>query len=485
MIIFFITNHDTVQGLGYAMVPLLADYVLYHYGWKDVCALFSFFCFLSTIFGFFLEPPRCCYNYFECKLSDVTAKEEKINSSIEDGEEMKSLVSAGVEPSIVIIKEEGKVVDLETIGNKKILNVNVDTTGNVTPVMCNGKYLRKNKSESCLYVLEQCVPPYKRLKKIIEHDIEDHGEFKNLNFSVVSCMDILLNIDMKEGMVMKRQETLEKIRLSVVSKEMVSHNELDKIHLEDNIVDKNNFHVEKSIIETERLYMNNDSILSDEVKKDAFITNPPGRFKSKLSELFKLSLFKSTSFVVFCISNVMLFMALNIPFAYGPDMMVQRKIVSEDKGSNFNMAIGFTSMISMPLVGLLVDNGPKLNPFLVTVFSMISAGVSMFVFTLTWSLIESLVVAVWFGISFSAFLSLPPVILEIILGKDNVPSAYGLLVFIRGISISVGPPLAGCIYDLTKNYNGSFYFAGVLFAMAGLPIIAVYFYHERRNPLRS
>jgi hypothetical protein len=394
---------------------------------------------------------------------------------------MKSLVNAGIEPSIDIIKEEEKVADLEIIGNKQILNVNVDTTGNVTPVMCNGKYLRKNKSESCLYVLEQCVPPYKRLKKIIEHDIEDHGAFKNLNFSVVSCMDILLNIDRKEVTVMKRQETLEKIRLSVVSKETVSHNELDQIHLEANIVDKNNSHVEKS----EHLYMNNDSILSDEVKKDAFITNPPGRFKSKLSELFKLSLFKSTSVVVFCISNVMRFMALNIPFAYGPDMMVQRKIVSEDKGSNFNMAIGFTSMISMPLVGLLVDNGPKLNPFLVTVFSMISAGVSMFVFTLTWSLIESLVVAVWFGISFSAFLSLPPVILEIILGKDNVPSAYGLLVFIRGISISVGPPLAGCIYDLTKNYNGSFYFAGVLFAMAGLPIIVVYFYHERRNPLRS
>jgi len=298
-------------------------------------------------------------------------------------------------------------------------------------------------------------------------------------------MDILLNIDRKDVMVVKRQEALEKIRFSVVSKEKVSHNELDQIHLEANIVVDNNLHIEKSIIETERLYMNNNSTLPDDGKKDAFITNPPRRFNSLFSELFKLSLFKSSSFVGFCISNAMLFMALNIPFSYGPDMMVQRKIVSEDNGSNFNMAIGFTSMISMPLVGLLVDNGPKLNPFLVTVFSMISAGVSMFVFTLTWSLIESLVVAIWFGISFSAFLSLPPVILEIILGKDNVASAYGLLVFIRGISISIGPPLAGCIYDLTKTYNGSFYFAGGLFAMAGLPIIVVYFYHDRRNTLKS
>merc|ERR1712018_754288 len=107
------------------------------------------------------------------------------------------------------------------------------------------------------------------------------------------------------------------------------------------------------------------------------------------------------------------------------------------------MAIGFTSMISMPLVGLLVDNGPKLNPFVVTFLSMLSAGVSMFIFTITWNLSESLAVAIWFGVSFSAFLSLPPVILERILGKHNVASAYGLLVFIRGVSISVGPPLAG------------------------------------------
>ena len=147
------------------------------------------------------------------------------------------------------------------------------------------------------------------------------------------------------------------------------------------------------------------------------------------------------------------------------------------------MAIGFTSLISMPLVGILVDYGPKLNPFVVTFLSMISAGISMFVFTLTWSLGEAIVVAIWFGVSFSAFLSLPPVILENILGKENVASAYGLLVFIRGISISIGPPLAGLIYDSTKCYNGSFFFAGSLFSLAGVPIFIVYILHKRRSNL--
>ena len=104
----------------------------------------------------------------------------------------------------------------------------------------------------------------------------------------------------------------------------------------------------------------------------------------------------------------------------------------------------------------------------------------MFAFTLCWRHIESIIAATWFGISFSAFLSLPPVILERILGKDNVSSAYGVLVFIRGISISVGPPLAGFIYDSTKYYDGSFFFAGGLFIMAGLPIFIVYVFQRRR-----
>ena len=231
---------------------------------------------------------------------------------------------------------------------------------------------------------------------------------------------------------------------------------------------------EDGIIEKEELLVNN------EIRNGSVPSLDGHNYSSyKNAMMDRLALFRDLNFLLFCVSNVMLFMALNIPFAYGPDMMVKRNIVSQDNGSNFNMAIGFTCLISMPLVGILVDHGPKLNPFVVTFLSLVSAGISMFIFPMTWSLDEAIVVAIWFGISFSAFLSLPPVILENILGKENVSSAYGLLVFIRGISISVGPPLAGLIYDITNTYNGSFFFAGILFSISGLPIFFVYIFHKR------
>ena len=103
----------------------------------------------------------------------------------------------------------------------------------------------------------------------------------------------------------------------------------------------------------------------------------------------------------------------------------------------------------------------------------------MLVFTFCWTLTQAIMVAIWFGVSFSVFLSLPPIILERILGKENVASSYGLLVFIRGISITVGPPLAGLIYDSTSDYDGSFFFAGGLFIMASVPICVVYISQRR------
>ena len=61
-------------------------------------------------------------------------------------------------------------------------------------------------------------------------------------------------------------------------------------------------------------------------------------------------------------------MGLGIPFAFGPDMMVQKKIMSEENGSNIITPIGLTSMVIMPVIGLLIDNGPRLNPIGVTGF---------------------------------------------------------------------------------------------------------------------
>ena len=76
------------------MVPLLADYVLFHYGWQYVCGLFSFFCFLSSLFGFFLEPPKCLERFLEMS---VECREGEYPLNNENYDEIRSMVQEGLD----------------------------------------------------------------------------------------------------------------------------------------------------------------------------------------------------------------------------------------------------------------------------------------------------------------------------------------------------------------------------------------------------
>ena len=68
-----------------------------------------------------------------------------------------------------------------------------------------------------------------------------------------------------------------------------------------------------------------------------------------------------------------------------------------------------------------------------------------------------------------------------LLGLDSLTSSFGMLVLCRGIASILGPPLAGLVYDLTKQYNASFFLAGAFFITGGLISFVAYFMDKRRN----
>ena len=68
-----------------------------------------------------------------------------------------------------------------------------------------------------------------------------------------------------------------------------------------------------------------------------------------------------------------------------------------------------------------------------------------------------------------------------LLGLDSLTSSFGMLVLCRGIASILGPPLAGLVYDLTAEYNASFFLAGAFFVTGGLISFVAYFMDKRRN----
>jgi MCP family monocarboxylic acid transporter-like MFS transporter 14 len=58
---------------------------------------------------------------------------------------------------------------------------------------------------------------------------------------------------------------------------------------------------------------------------------------------------------------------------------------------------------------------------------------------------EFVLVAVFFGLFISAFVSLTSVILVELLGLDNLTNAFGLVILFQGSATIIGAPLAGKI----------------------------------------
>ena len=179
------------------MVPLLADYVLFHYGWQYVCGLFSFFCFLSSLFGFFLEPPKCLRRFFEMS---VEYREGEYKLNCENYDEIVMMVEEGLDNHTNDILSKDADTPILSKQEKKFEKREEHRKNSIIAFTNKNNHLKKNKSESCLYAFDHCVTPYKRLRKIVEHDWETskNGKVESYNYSVVSCIDVLLNFEHKE-----------------------------------------------------------------------------------------------------------------------------------------------------------------------------------------------------------------------------------------------------------------------------------------------
>lgn len=54
------------------------------------------------------------------------------------------------------------------------------------------------------------------------------------------------------------------------------------------------------------------------------------------------------------------------------------------------------------------------------------------------------------------------------MGIEKLTNAFGILMLFQGLAAVLGAPIAGALYDLTQNYDYSFYFAGALITLSAL-----------------
>lgn len=190
----------------------------------------------------------------------------------------------------------------------------------------------------------------------------------------------------------------------------------------------------------------------------------PDSVKAILNTMLDVSLLKDPVFMLIGISNIFGMAGLYVPFVYLVDAAMLDGIDSSS-ASYLIAIIGITNTFGRVICGYVADF-PQVNSLFLNNVCLLIATVAVTATPLCSSYMSYVVMAVFFGIAISGYISLTSIILVDLLGLDRLTNAFGLLILFRGFAAIIGSPLAGAVYDATQSYSISFYMAGAFFAIS-------------------
>jgi len=151
--------------------------------------------------------------------------------------------------------------------------------------------------------------------------------------------------------------------------------------------------------------------------------------------------------------------------------------------ANFLISIiGISNTVGRVAAGWFSDFA-WVNPLFVTNVAIFLSGICTMAMPLCPDYYTFVAVALAFGLFVAAYISLTSIVLVELLGLDNLTSAFGILILVRGVFCMVGSPVAGSVFDQTQRYDISFYMSahGVSLAHAVQwlffrPVVALLFF---------
>ncbi|XP_070499939.1 monocarboxylate transporter 14-like [Chironomus tepperi] len=207
-------------------------------------------------------------------------------------------------------------------------------------------------------------------------------------------------------------------------------------------------------------------------------------FKKLFKDILDFSYFLDIQFLLFAISNFILYTWYDVVYVYLPDFALENNVQDTDASMLISL-IGIVNMLGEIVLGWAGDR-EEINANIIYAICMGLCGVSVvlipFFNSYTWMSILSSA----FGLFIAANYSLTSIILVNLVDLDRFTNAYGLLLLVQGIANLVGPPIAGMTSDITGNYNLAFFLAGGFIILSGallmiLPILKRYKKFQRRR----
>ncbi|KAJ8728434.1 hypothetical protein PYW08_016819 [Mythimna loreyi] len=202
-------------------------------------------------------------------------------------------------------------------------------------------------------------------------------------------------------------------------------------------------------------------------------------------DVLDFSHFSNPAFLVFALSNFLLYMWYDVPYVYIADNGMSMGF-NESQSSMLISIIGIVNMFGEILLGWVGDFS-CVNASIVYAGCMVACGGVTLLMPLLGTYATLAAASGAFGACIAANYSLTSIILVEQITLEKFTNAYGLLLLIQGVANLIGPPLAGWVYDVTGSYDLSFYLAGVFIGVSGLvlfvaPLIRCVRYCSKDTP---
>merc|ERR1719186_222222 len=162
-------------------------------------------------------------------------------------------------------------------------------------------------------------------------------------------------------------------------------------------------------------------------------------------------LLTNVPFLVILVGNFVALAGVYIPYTFLPELATDCGLAPESAALMVSV-LGVANTIGRIIMGTLADL-PAVNALVLMVFTLIGGGICCIGLAYCHSVMSLLVVTVLFGFNLSAFPAVTSASLVDLLGIEMLTSSFGLLIAVRGISASLGPPLGGILIDSLPGHK--------------------------------
>lgn len=205
---------------------------------------------------------------------------------------------------------------------------------------------------------------------------------------------------------------------------------------------------------------------------------PSGDHKHKL---FDKAIFKDHIYTLWSLTNVVGWIGLQVPLFYVNVYGEQVIAMSESNAFYLSAILGAGSLPGRIIIALASD---RVGPLWVYPASMAMAGIVSLAWIGVTTYAGLIVVVLLYGFAYGGIASLPPsAIAALSTDMSSIGTRIGMSFSFAGVTMLVGPPIAGIIQK--SGFKGVFAFAGATVLVGSLLLFGAAYLHRRRGQVRG